>query len=373
MSHHRPIRLLIVDDSRFVRTAVRAIVASDPEITVVGEARDGADAIALARVLRPDIITMDLEMPEVSGLEAIRAIMAERPVPIIALSSHTRSGVWTTFEALGHGAVDFLEKPHTLQSMDIRSIESDLRAKIHQWARQPRPLSWGAGGRPGGRLAALAAQHYPETPPVSAPTGPSVAGYGGACDLVVVGVSTGGPTTVPRLLQGMGGALACPMVLAQHMPPLFTAGFAEHLSTATGLEVVEGQDNLPLIPGRVVVIAGGFDGEVVRAGGGGLSLCQRRAGEDGVHPSADLLFASAARAARQPAAVVLTGIGSDGTEGARDFAARGLPVLVQEPATTVVWGMPSSVIEAGLATQVLAVEAIGRELARLSGSLTEGR
>jgi two-component system chemotaxis response regulator CheB len=368
MPRHRAIRLLIVDDSRFIRTAVRAIVAVDPAIRVVGEARDGADAIALARVLRPDVITMDLEMPEVGGLEAIGAIMAERPIPIIVLSGHSRAGVWTTFEALGRGAVDFLEKPGTLQNMETRGVDRELRAKIRDWAHRPQGL-WAAAGGPagGGRRAG-------PLPPVAAPpvTGPPVMRpfdepMPSGCDLVVVAVSTGGPNTVPLLLRGLGGPLRCPMVVAQHMPRMFTSGFAGHLAVATGLEVVEGEDDLALPPGRIVIIAGGGDGEVTRDTGG-LRLRQRRAAGPGVHPSADLLFASAARAARQPVAVVLTGIGRDGTAGARAFAALGLPVLVQTPGTAVVWGMPSAVIDAGLATRVLAVEEIGAELARLVGA-----
>jgi two-component system, chemotaxis family, protein-glutamate methylesterase/glutaminase len=151
------------------------------------------------------------------------------------------------------------------------------------------------------------------------------------------------------------------------MPSLFTRGFAEHLSLASGLEAVEGENNMPLLPGRIVILAGDSDGEVITGPGGGLCLRQRRAGLSGVHPSADLLFASAARTARQPAAVVLTGIGRDGTAGARDFASRGLPVLAQNPETAVVWGMPTSVIEAGLATGVFSVEDIGAELIRLAG------
>jgi len=368
MPAHRRIRLLIVDDSRFIRMALRAIVAQDPEIEVAGEARDGADAIALARVLRPDVITMDLEMPEVDGLEAIQGIMAERPTPIIVLSGHTRTGVWTTFQALGRGAVDFLEKPHTLESMDTRSIERELLAKIHHWARRPHGAPWGGDGR--ASLRTPEPEPLPESQPTPRPR-PAPAADGiyrpNGCDLVVVAVSTGGPNTVPSLLKGMAGPLRCPMVIAQHMPRLFTAGFAEHLAIASGLDVVEAENNMALVPGRVAVIAGGCDGEVVR-GPGGLRLRQRHGGNSGIHPSADVLFESAVRAARLPAAVVLTGIGSDGTAGAQHFAARQLPVFAQTPDTAVVWGMPSAVIEAGYASQVLSVEEIGAELARLAGT-----
>jgi len=191
-------------------------------------------------------------------------------------------------------------------------------------------------------------------------------------DLVVVAVSTGGPNTVPLLLQSLSGPLRCPMVVAQHMPQLFTGGFAEHLAVVSGQEVVEGEDDMALTPGRIVIVAGGCDGEVVCGIGGGLRLRQRPARDAGVHPSGDVLFTSAVRAARQPIAVVLTGIGSDGTAGARGFAARRLPVFAQNPGTAVVWGMPSAVIDAGLATQVLTVEDIGAELAKLAGASAGG-
>jgi len=357
----RRIRLLIVDDSRFIRMALRAIVDEDPDIEVVGEARDGADAIALARVLRPDVITMDLEMPGVDGLEAIQGIMAERPTPIIVLSGHTRTGVWTTFQALGRGAVDFLEKPHTLAAMDTRSIQGELLARIHHWARRPHGAPWGAAVP-----APRSAEPEPDAPVQPAPPAAAPSSRSPGCDLVVVAVSTGGPNTLPLLLKGMAAPLRCPMVVAQHMPRLFTGGFAEHLAEASGLEVVEGEDGMALGPGRIVVIAGGCDGEVTR-GANGLRLRQRRADESGIHPSGDLLFESAARVARLPAAVVLTGIGSDGTAGARHFAARRLAVFAQTPDTAVVWGMPSAVIDAGYATDVLGVEDIGAELARLAG------
>ena len=360
MSSTRRIRLLIVDDSRFVRMALRAIVDRDPEIEVVGEARDGADAIALARALRPDVITMDLEMPEMDGLAAIRGIMAERPTPILVLSGHSRAGVFTTFNALDCGAVDFLEKPLALESMDISGLERDLLDKIHHWARRPHGAPWGA-------VAPLSA------PPPEGPTSPPAAGIAAAprakgCDLVVVAVSTGGPNTLPPLLRALGGPLRCPMVVAQHMPGLFTGGFAGHLALASGLEVVEGVDDMPLPPGRIVIIAGGCDGEVVRTAAG-LRLRQYEADADGIHPSGDRLFDSAVQAARQPVAVVLTGIGRDGTQGAGAFAAQRFPVLAQTPETAVVWGMPSAVIAAGHASLVLDVEKIGAELARLAGRL----
>ncbi|MEI8393614.1 MAG: chemotaxis protein CheB [Rhodospirillaceae bacterium] len=392
MSAPRHIRLLIVDDSRFIRMALRAIVDIDPDIEVIGEACNGADAIALARVLRPDVITMDLEMPDIDGLEAIAAIMAERPTPIIVLSAHTRTGVWTTFQALGRGAVDFIEKPVALESMDTRTIERDFLSKIHHWSRRPHGAPWGARHQPlSGSNTSQPPTTAPPThtpappthtppPPPPPPPPPSVthgrrpkpqslpaaSNRPGNCDLVVVAVSTGGPNTMPLLLRGMAGPLRCPMVVAQHMPGLFTSGFAEHLALASGLEVIEGEDNMPLSPGRIVIIAGGCDGEILRTPTG-LRLRQRRGDDSVIHPSGDLLFESAVIAARTPVAVVLTGIGCDGTAGARSFAARQFPVLVQTPATAVVWGMPSSVIEAGYATRIANAEEIGLELARLAG------
>lgn len=186
-------------------------------------------------------------------------------------------------------------------------------------------------------------------------------------ELVVIGVSTGGPRTLPALLKAMG-RMNCPVLVAQHMPSLFTSSFAVHLRQDTGLDVREGATGLDLPPGSVTVLPGGQDGLIGRGIGGKHVLSVRRGDEAAIHPSADLLFESALRVVDCAVAVILTGMGSDGTRGARKFADRGLPVLVQEPGSCVVGGMPSSAIDAGAVTHVLSIEDIARKLGEWAGS-----
>jgi two-component system chemotaxis response regulator CheB len=185
--------------------------------------------------------------------------------------------------------------------------------------------------------------------------------------LVVLGISTGGPATLPQTLKAMG-KLKCPMVVAQHMPPMFTVGFARHLSAETGLQVVESTDGMEVKPGMVVIIKGGTDAVIREPFPGRLMLYERTSTEANIHPNADVLFRSAATVSCPVVAVVMTGMGRDGMVGAKELVARkACPVLVQSPDSCIVDGMPSSVIEAGLATAVLAPAALGARLGRMAG------
>jgi two-component system chemotaxis response regulator CheB len=361
----KPIRLLIADDSGFMRIAVRKMVAIDPEIEVVGEARNGLAAVNLVRELKPDVITMDVEMPELDGVSATRMIMAERPTPVIMLSSLTQNGARITLEALEAGAVDFISKSSSFVQLDIVKVDRELREKIRYWGRQPTRsgAAWASTPGPGTpapsalavSFAATAAVPLPETPRLRPGKAPR------SVDLVVVGVSTGGPKTFPLLLKACG-SLRCPMVVAQHMPPYYTASFAEHLNRETGLDVAEGVDGMVLSPGRVAIIPGGKDGVIGYGIGGNKLLNIRIVREAPIHPSADVLFESALRVSESPVAVVLTGMGSDGTRGSRGFSSRGLPVLVQTPASCIVGGMPQAVIDNGLASSILSISEIGARL-----------
>ncbi len=346
----KPIRLLIADDSGFMRIAVRKMVAIDPDIQVVGEARNGVAAVNLARELKPDVITMDVEMPDLDGVSATRMIMAERPIPVIMLSSLTQKGAKVTLEALEAGAVDFISKSSSFVQLDIVQVDRELREKIRYWGHRSA-LTGTVGISAAGTSPALT----PEAPRLRTGKAPK------SVDLVVVGVSTGGPKTFPLLLKSCG-ALRCPMVVAQHMPPYYTASFAEHLKQETGLDVCEGEDGMVLSPGRVAIIPGGKDG-LIGYGIGGHKLLNVRVVPDApIHPNADVLFESALRVSENPVAVVLTGMGNDGTRGSRRFFDRGLPVIVQTPASCVIGGMPQAVIDSGSATCTLPIADIGNRL-----------
>ncbi len=341
------IRVLVVDDLAFMRIAIRRIIEADNDMKVVGEARNGAEAIALARELSPDVVTMDIEMPDINGLEATTAILASvsPPPAIVMVSATTQLGASDTVEALRRGAVDFVSKSSVFANTDLAHIENELRPILRAWAGRARTPAPVISRRP---------------PPPAPPR---------AADLIVVGASTGGPQALAVLLRAVG-KIQVPIVIAQHMPKFFTASLATMLATDTGLNVREAVSREPLAPGSVTVIAGGQHGTIER-GIAGFRLHLSEA-TGGASPSIDRLFASAASRATSPLAVLLTGMGRDGCDGALALHRRGATVLVQEPLECVVAGIPSAAIEAGLADAVLPlvdlgawiVAAVGTEVAR---------
>ena len=340
-------RVLIVDDSAFMRMALRGIIESESGICAVGEARNGAEAVSMAQALHPDIVTMDIEMAGMDGLTAVEAILAG-PAPhpvIIMVSNHTQQGSAATVRALHLGAADWVSKSSTMTKQDLGQIDAQLRPKLRFWAA---------------RAAA--------TPRAPAQTVSPAAGVPSKAmdkvDLIVVGASLGGPKVLGPLLAA-AGPLRVPMIIAQHMPAGYTASLADILRVETGFNVMEGTHRMPLMPGDVAIIPGGTDG-MVAPGGGGIELRLGRT-EATVHPNVDVLFGSAAMVARHPVAVIMTGMGEDGTVGGRKLRARGTPLLVQDPVSCIVDGMPGAAIAAGLATEVLSVAAIGQRLAQWAG------
>ena len=352
-------RVLVVDNSTFMRIALRRIIESEG-MTVVGEARNGREAVELARDLKPDIITMDVEMPELDGLGAMKLIIAERrPAPImIMVSGHTQRGTEATIKALSLGAVDFVSKSSSFAAEDLGHVDSELKEKLRYWASQPAPL-------PLRQPASQAVPRAPAVAPLAARPVMRAKSPRGQVDLVVVACSTGGPQMLAGFLAG-AAPLGAPMIVAQHMPALFTTSLANLLRNDTGLDVREGAHRMALPPGSVTIIPGGGDGIVARAPAGfELRLTSH---ESLVHPCADLLFETAAMVARHPVAVIMTGMGNDGTKGAQQFLRRRLPVLVQDPKTCVVAGMPTAAIDAGVATEVLTPAGIGQKLVLWTGA-----
>ena len=340
-----PIRVLVVDDSGFMRIALRKIIEADGDIRVIGEARNGREAIRLARELKPDVVTMDIVMPEMDGIEATQRIVKEvTPAPrVIMVSAQTQEGAVATLKALRAGAADFISKSTAFADTDLGQLDAELRDRLRQW-----------------RSAATARVDAGEVP-----VQPEVASDASAlADLIVIAVSTGGPLALPVLLGSMG-PIEPPVVIAQHMPELFTRSLADHLATELGLAVQEGVMHGLLPPRTVTILPGGQDGVVAYGRAGSFEL-RPTSGPGFVHPSGDLLLQSAALTARNPVAAILTGMGSDGAAGAAAFRRRGRPVLVQTPESCVVAGMPSAAIAAGVATHVLDLKAMGKKLAALS-------
>ena len=352
------LRVLVADDLGFMRIALRQIIETDGDMSVVGEARNGEEAVALARELRPDVVTMDIEMPILDGIAATRRIVSEvTPKPIIIMvSSHTQAGALATMTALHSGAVDFVSKESAFTATDLGHINSELRGKIRLWAEHRRRA---AAASPAGPAAVRSAAGGAETAgklrrAICLPNAP--------VDLVAIAVSTGGPSALRSLLEALG-TIAPPVVIAQHMPQFFTACLAQSLSQDTGVVACEGEHKKPVLPGQVTILPGARDGVIAPRAGGGFELRLTQT-DSVVHPSGDLLFESVAMVARHPVAVILTGMGEDGTRGAGRFAHRKLPVLVQRPDSCVVGGMPSAAIEAGVASESLSLDEIAHRLRR---------
>lgn len=346
-TRRRTVTVLLVDDSGFMRMALRKMLERDPAIRVVGEATTGEEALRLARVQRPDIVTMDVEMPGGGGLEATRLIMEQCPTSIIMVSSLTKMAAATTLKALACGAVDYIPKASSFVDLDIVAIEKELCRKIHYWADR-KPQAKVAETKKSGRGSQLRGVQLSGVQPRGLP------------DIVLIGASTGGPKLLPQMFRELP-RLPCPVVIALHMPPVYTQSFAEHLAADSGHDVIEGYEGLQLKAGQVVVAPGGTDSHLQLAGRG-YSLRVKREEQYGIHPSVDALFLSAAQHARNPVAVVLTGMGDDGLRGGRELAKRKLPLLAQNEESSLVYGMPRAVAEAGVASEVLSTQLLVQRL-----------
>lgn len=348
------IRVLVVDDSVVIRRLVTDSLSRDPEIEVVGFASNGRLALAKVDQLAPDLITMDVEMPEMNGIEAVRALRRDRhTMPIIMFSTLTDRGASATLDALVAGATDYVTKPANVGSVQesLAQVAEQLVPKIKALVPR-RALGAPALAAPSASRPAAATGR----PAVPAPRPPVVTRPEPAqhpIRAVVLGSSTGGPEALSRVLGGLCVAPAVPVLIVQHMPPVFTRQLAarlDRLGPATVVEAVDGQ--LPE-PGHVYIAPGDHHLETRRVGG-----LLRLAITDGppvnfCRPSVDVLFRSAVRdLGGELLAVVLTGMGADGRTGCEDVVAAGGTVVVQDEPTSVVWGMPGAVATAGLAHRV---------------------
>jgi two-component system chemotaxis response regulator CheB len=351
-----PIRVMVVDDSVVVRKIVTDVLSADPDIEVVGTAVNGRIAVGKLEQLKPELITMDIEMPEMNGIEAVRAIRATRSrVPIIMFSTLTERGASATLDALSAGANEYVTKPANVGSVgqSMESVREQLIPKIK--ALTGRPVSVGP---------ARTAAPLPPPPPAAPRTGP-----GKKPAVLVIGSSTGGPEALARVLPTLPASLPVPVLLVQHMPPVFTRQFAQRLDRLSPLRVVEASDGSPLLPGTVH-LAPGDHHLVVRSNGRGLFTgLNQGPPENFCRPAVDPLFRSAVTAFDGAVlAVVLTGMGSDGRNGAGEIRAAGGTVLVQDQHTSVVWGMPGAISQAGYADEVLPLDRIAEAINRhLSG------
>jgi two-component system chemotaxis response regulator CheB len=355
--------VLVVDDSHFVRRALVRLLGSDPRIQVVSAAASGADAVDEAVRLVPDVVTLDVEMPGMDGLATLDALMRRRPTPVVMVSAHTAEGAQVTLRALARGAVDFVAKPGGAVSMDLGTLRDELIAKVLAAAR-----AHAHAGRPvrrsSARNPARVAPGGDDSPARPEPSPRS------CC--VAIGSSTGGVMALQAALGGLPQRPGAPIVVAQHMPALFTGPLAELLREATGLPAREARDGEMLAPDTIYVAPGGFHTTVAREAGRRGPVRLRVSPEPAqiaLRPSVNQLFTSVARVyGPGTVAVILTGMGNDGTEGLRAVKAGGGVTLAQDESTSVVYGMPGSAVRAGLADVVAPVGRMGEEIVRALGA-----
>ncbi|NLY40586.1 MAG: chemotaxis response regulator protein-glutamate methylesterase [Desulfovibrionales bacterium] len=332
------IRVVVVDDSAFMRKAIGTMLENDPEITVVGTAKNGQEGLELVRQLDPDVVTLDIEMPVMDGLTTLRHIMMEMPRPVLMISSLTVEGAEATLKALDAGAVDFIPKKLSRVSLEIINIEKDLQAKVKAVAKRPRTAR---------------ALRPRSAPPVVAPSW-STAARSSLRTVVAVGVSTGGPPAVQSILSQLPADFPATILIAQHMPQAFTGAFAKRLNSLSPLDITEAQDGDPMAPGKVYVAPGGSHLRVRRDGMRYVVEVSAEPAESLYKPSANELIASVAEhLGPRAVGLMLTGMGSDGLEGSKKLKSAGGRILAQSDATCVVYGMPKAVVDAGLADQVV--------------------
>jgi two-component system, chemotaxis family, protein-glutamate methylesterase/glutaminase len=434
------ISVLVVDDSVVVRRLITDALADDPAINVVGTAPNGRVALQKIDQLKPDLVTLDVEMPVLDGIGTLRELRKTHlRLPVIMFSTLTAAGAAATVEALTAGASDYVTKPANVGSVaeSIRSVREQLVPRIHALAGRTRGSGGAAGGaakvppsfigRPGTVPPPAGAR--PSTPPqpsarTTAPTRPTVGrpvppapgvappsapgaaprltpsagriggggpGTGatgptttnraaptaarppatgvGRIDVIAVGCSTGGPDALARVVKMLPAGLPVPVLVVQHMPPVFTRMFAERLDRGSPLRVVEATADMPLEAGTIYIAPGDYHMEVVRRGATVATSLNTGPPENFCRPAVDVLFRSVNRTyGRNAIAVVLTGMGHDGRSGCADLARSGADIVAQDEATSVVWGMPGSVVSAGLATAVLPLDEISNYvLARVNG------
>ena len=342
-----PIAVLLVDDSVVVRRIMTNVLSADPGIRVVGTAASGRSALEKVGQLAPDIMILDIEMPEMDGLETLRQLRRLHPrLPVIMFSTLTERAAAATLEALSLGARDYVTKPGGTVSggATLEAVRSQLLPRIKALVpRATRAPETAAGARP------AVADRRP--------------GRTGPHQLLAIGASIGGPDAVAAVVRALPGDLPVPVAIVQHMPPIFTRLFAQRLDRESALTVVEGQPGMGLEPGLVVVAPG--DSHLLVADGrrGPVVATNQEPRQNGCRPAVDVLFRSAAAVfGDRVLACVLTGMGQDGLRGSERLRAAGAEIVVQDDATSVVWGMPGAVATAGLADRVLPLPQIAADL-----------
>jgi len=355
------VTVVVVDDSAFMRKAIATMLEKDPQIKVVATARDGQEGLDLIRKHQPDVVTLDIEMPKMDGLTALKHIMMEMPRPVLMVSSLTTEGAEATLKAMELGAVDFIPKQLSKVSLDIIKIEEDLRLKVKSVAGR----TFRAPGRFTAPAPSAARPAAPRPGAAPAPAAPAAAPRRAEVrsraaqkrDVIAIGVSTGGPPAVQKVLSGLPEGLPAGILIAQHMPGAFTGPFAKRLDGVCPLTVKEAENGEQFRQGFVYVAPGGkhlrIDQQVSRI----TIIVSEQPVEALYKPSANELITSVANGVgRRALGVILTGMGNDGMEGIRALKDKGGRALAQSDATCVVYGMPKAIVDAKLADEIIDID-----------------
>jgi two-component system chemotaxis response regulator CheB len=359
-------RLLVVDDSALMRRQLVALFEAAGGF-VIEQARTGREAIEANKRFAPDVVTLDVNMPEMDGVTALAQMMLDRPVPVVMVSSLTERGALVTLEALNLGAVDYVLKPGGTISLSLTDVQDELLRKVRaaRRARVRAPVATTTRVRTT-HTAGAAVKAAPAAAPPAAPvaTAPAPRRLPTSEGLVVVGVSTGGPRTLEEILPALPADYPWPVLVAQHMPAAFTRPFAERLNAACALEVLEVTQPTPVEPGRIYVAKGGADMVVTRRAGVLTVLPKPEHPDHLWHPSVDLLMASVLEhyPASRVVGVLLTGMGYDGAETYTELKKRGGKTIAEDERSCVVYGMPGELVARGGAGIVLTSDKIARQL-----------
>ncbi|GIV14788.1 MAG: chemotaxis response regulator protein-glutamate methylesterase [Armatimonadota bacterium] len=346
MDDHRPVRVLIIDDSVVIRQLLKDIFVRDGGIEVVGTASDPIEGYDKIVQLKPDVLTLDVEMPRMDGITFLEKLMRSHPMPVVMVSTLTREGSEVTLKALELGAVDFIAKPTQSIFTGMAALSHEITSKVKAAAR--------ARVRP--KQAHVAPVEVPQT---------SVKRVTGTDRLIAIGASTGGPEAIRQVLQGLPAEVP-PIVIVQHMPPVFTRSFAERLDKSCTVCVKEAEDGDVLQPGHAYIAPGDYHLQVVRNGSQYRARVVQTEPVNRHRPSVDALFDSVAQASGASAvAVLLTGMGADGARGLKKLREAGAHTIAQDEETCVVFGMPREAIQMGGAEFVLPLPQIARKVVEL--------
>ncbi|MDD5773904.1 MAG: chemotaxis response regulator protein-glutamate methylesterase [bacterium] len=345
---NKKIRVVIADDSALMRKKISEILQSDPEIEVVAIAKDGKEAIDAIHDQKPDVVTLDVEMPVLNGLDTLGYIMSECPVPCVMISAFTKEGSEETIRALEFGAIDFICKPGGVISPDITKISKEIIEKVKLASKVPIE-----------KLKLIWAEKAKESREI-------IKKPSSIIKVFAIASSTGGAQALSTILPLLSADLPAAVLVVQHMPVGFTKSFSERLNWQSKISILEAQDQMPIKPAQVIIARGGIHMEVEGGENNPHVILSDKPAQLGVKPCANIMMGSVAKNFKQKTVgIILTGMGTDGTFGAQAIKTAGGMVLAEDKSSCIVYGMPRSVVEAGLADRIVPLHLMAREMEKL--------